>query len=322
MSFWEKSISDKDSLKRAVTLVTIILIYVGLIAFVVTFSIYKFVTATNLTNVDFNGSAVKINFNGEKMFNVVTVPAYQLASLSGVKLDKQSEIQIRASGLVSTAANQYELDKRFTGEITEAENKILALELQRDMSMGWRYPNGTFIYSNEQNAKGDEDGSKCVRDASDSLKIDKAVDYGYLLAFVKPVASSEAPDQILANKNTLILEIGESASIRYSKDRDQFIIVSGENPKEQTLPGNLVGGEIYFTVNDTIIRNQDEVTLNDNCLKKIKDKISRDRLVKIRNIQKQIIDKYMKEPKTPYAIWYLNNRGFFTVNMLQQPSMK
>lgn len=314
MSFWERSISDRYSLFRAIILILILFLLTGLVAF----TIYKFVFVPRSTDIELNGNAVNIKFGGERVLNVVTVPAYQFTVPTRVTLDKKREIKIRANGLVSTAANEYDLDNELISKMSKVEQKLLKLELQRDVGLGWRRPNGAFVYSNETNANSEKDGSKCIRDASEKLKADKSVDYGYLLAFVKPELSKSDPDEILADKNTLILKIGEGATIKYNEKEDQFI-VSGGNLTKQSLPGEAEGGEIFFTINDTIIRKPDDMLLENECLKEIKGQEARRSIAMIRHIQMDIANKFMKSPKTPYAIWYLNNKGFFTVNLLQEP---
>ena len=135
-----------------------------------------------------------------------------------------------------------------------------------------------------------------------------------------------------------IIPIGQEAVIEFNDYTKKYEIKEVDlrrlNEKEAKLLTNLefelTGHYIYFVVNDSLLENQDAFTriedkLKENkCLediggpKKIEGKDNLDWKRQIWNYQSYLYDEMKKsDPHNPSSIWFLNNRGSFTVTILE-----
>jgi hypothetical protein len=325
-SFIKTAISTWGNTVRAIVI---------LAAFVL--SVYLGATFMRLkgNDIKIEGKNVTIHLAGKDV-TIVDVPAYQIAVPSGVRLEKNSKITFKATGLVTTGTMPDCCDLMEAKNLGEAKRSIIRILNSMTHHLDWRTPDGKFYYVNQNaldpgkpdcwppKSMGEESDEKLIYPKEDTHKTKNNVDYGYLLAFIVP--HNDDPQQVLAKSKeeykTKILKVGLGTTLEYDEKVLKFI--SPSNP-DIDIDSKYVGGEIYFTINDTIIRTREELgykdklPFSDECNEEIHD--CYETIYDIGRItaedDRHTCDK-MSDPDHPYGIWYLDNRGSFTVTVVEE----
>ena len=319
--FFATAIATPGHLKRALILTGILACILLLALSFVAWEIRPYILP-NIEGFSFSadekGHAIKITL-GRKSMSVVNVPAYQFWTRTGVTLGKKNSIKIRASGLVSTSASPPELNDK-KDKLTDIEKRIIAIESDRDIHSGWRDADGQPTHVIKP-ANGIEPVKECnggMASKSDKLRLDAkpGAEYGTLLGFIIPKESKSSGkkiDTLLGTKSELrevpILRLGSYSEIKYEKTTttNTFIVTSSASPgKPQSIPANYEDGELYLTINDTVVNDVEDMTYP--C--KVKPDLDKNRK---RQIKLYEMMHYSKD------IWYLDNRGSFLVTMEKGP---
>ncbi len=298
------AISDWKNMGRLLTLVAVTasLMFIG---------VYAVLHYLKAESIEISDTGATLHLGG-KNITVVEVHAYQLAVASGVILTKGRKITLRASGLVSTCTKpplddfMAAMDANDLQRVTHA---LLEIFYAQTYHIEWRNPDGTYYYKSGPYAPW---AVACAKSQCDRHKVCPDAEYGYLLAFCVPPGNSKHPEEILVDPKTIFMKIGYGATLGYKTDR--FV-----GPYNISFGQNYIGSEIYFTINDTLVRTQKDLYWSDDCEDEAnkKDPIGN----RLHHILAQKDEKRcaeMKDPQHPYGIWYLDNRGSFTVTLVQE----
>ena len=258
-SFLASAIQSKDNFCRAFFL----LLFIAVLAVGVVYTCLRLVGSTG-GNVDISSDGhLQIKLHGETT-TILNVPAYQMAVPSGVKLGRKT-IHINANGVALTIGGLFD-ESLIPSTVEERTKRQLKIELDRDCNYSWRRPDGSYVYTtNDLNEPPSaSEGTKAY-----GLKLVKHLPYGCLLAFIVPRGQG-TNDPVsgypvgaiaaLADTNTTFLEIGTGATIEY-EDENWYRLNAKHDHDLHSLP---TGGEIYFTINDCLVRSADQIRLETN----------------------------------------------------------
>ena len=144
-----------------------------------------------------------------------------------------------------------------------------------------------------------------------SAPLNPDAEYGCLLAFV--VRPGEDALSVVTNKQTTFFKIGKRAEIVFDATIRKYVLNDGS--KGGVALGD--GGEIYLTVNDTVVTKCSQIPLGADEIKDMKTRGVSDEDVKRQEqfllAQSEICENF----DNPAGIWYLDNRGGFTVSVEQ-----
>jgi len=252
---------------------------------------------------------------GKNSTVVVDVPGSEVGVPSGVPLEKDKVIKITASGVVLTDATAYFKDT--PGQ----EKKKDLLEKLNSRIIGWRRPDGrrlNYIDKDyEENIMKDEKRREGAEE-SDKLILLKGEEYGCLLGIVSLQDDSTRIDSVLLSEKTVVFRIGEQATINFKGG--QFVIDSidkgpaGEKKITTKLDKKYEGHNIYFVVNDCIVRSKDDLR-----------KVLNANRCDAKEIELQLeIYRELEKSKTGTGktIWYGDNMGHFIVLVETKPAGK
>lgn len=315
-SFLVKAISSEENYRLAAKLLIFPFILLSLVVLVVLqhlgVVVHRLTEPSNEISLSGgNNLVIKIN-NGKETLQLISVPAYQRWVPSGITLDKKTNLEIKTTGLVATGLHfpSYILNELNNSEpkLSELEKRLLKIEFNEEVYLGWRSANGGLI-----NPQGDnQPPMECIDKASKQSKIYPDEEYGTLLAFLAKPDSNSA-DSVFENKlMEKFIVIGEGVKIELKND-SYHVIHSDRKTREQIVPAkdweNL---ELYFTINDTIVANKEELSIFTKCNKDAKDNVQFKNVQFKEKLYKEVYEK-LKHPK---AIWYMDNKGDFTVTII------
>lgn len=317
MSFLASAVSSTGNFWRSVLLIAFIFAFIFTFFYICIFFLVPRIMegiAPAIQDISMEGgNSLKFSLRG-KSVSVVNVPAYQLWTPSGVKLRKNANIQIRASGIVSTGTSSFDLfnslklseEDIFKWKFDEIDRRILNIELDRDIHLGWRKANGERINGFALDI---ESGENCIVKQSLELKLDKGSEYGSLLVFfINPEREGESINDLLANRKVQTFRIGTNARINYDKNREIFLL-SSEEQEDKQIPKIYENSSLYITVNDIVIRSKSDLEIPGYCKDdEVSPSIKANRAMQIKIYEKM---------SNPHNIWYLNNRGSFLVSIEQ-----
>ncbi len=313
--FFATAIADWTHLFRALGLVLGLLV----LAILFLYSIYALAKAIKpelfVDNVRFSSGAkgppLNISF-GSKSVSVVNVPAYRFWTPTGIRLSRDTDIKIYASGLVSTGTEPPTLKKGNSRKesIGDLENRLIAFELDRRLQTGWRDPNGQPLHPlMAPLADHVDDCALKIANKTDSIKLDRTADYGALLGFVVQDAVANKIDDLLGTKKIETLQLGANSEIKYDATSNQFIVYSELYGKPQYIPASYENEMLYLTVNNPVINN--EFDMDYPCRV--------DSVLEENRERQKAVYKMLHDPK---YIWYLDNSGSFLVTLDQEPADK
>jgi len=191
---------------------------------------------------------------------------------------------------------------------TEAlQTALLKLFHDQTFHLDWRDPDGKLLYVKSPK----QSDSECREKESEGMKIYPGVEWGCLLAFVMPKDHS-TPREVLAgikDPTKQILKIGRGDGVLLEYKDEQFCSRGSKFCLDETYSGC----EIFFTVNDIVIHDKTQLSFP-GC-KEERKKIESDIDKKVAAYYEECCTR-MIDPQ-PYAIWYLDNRGSFTVSILE-----
>ncbi len=311
-SFFATAIIDWRHLSRALGLVLGLLALLFMFLCAVYFLSKKIKPELYVDNVRFasgaKGPPLNITF-GSKAMSVVNVPAYQFWTPTGIRLNRDTDIRIYASGIVSTSP-ALPVPRKAAGKkqsVSDLEDRLLAFEIERNMRDGWRDPNGQQLHPFAvKQAQGDDCAIK-IASKADSIKLDRNAEYGALLGFVVQDAVASRIDDLLGTKKIETLELGANSEIKYDASSNQFIVYSELVGKPQYIPASYENEMLYLTINNAVINSEYDMDYPCKVASVLEE--SRER-------QKQVY-KMLHSPK---YIWYLDNSGSFLVTLNQEPA--
>lgn len=242
-SFLIKAISDDQYLARALILLRVafaaslaVFICLAILVFMIVYLLTDQVEQISTSEQD--RVIVKLRERGKGILQVISVPAYDRWTQSGIILNKKTKIEIKATGLVATGyyfpqyiSNEiYGNVKEKEGNVKEKEEdkRLSRIEFNEQVYLGWRYPNGTLVASQKSDLASPP-YMKCIERNSNHTKILPNSEYGTLLAFFAKLNSVESdpdsPDHIFKNKTAAkFAEIGKGASIEFNKEKDVYLV--------------------------------------------------------------------------------------------------
>lgn len=250
--------------------------------------------------------SVTIRASG-KSVTIVDVPAYQLAVPSGVTLKADRKLTIRATGLVSTLTTPMCDELKAANDLTGLKTALINVLHRQAFHMDWRHPDGQLYYVNSTVPW----GPTCQQIAASKMKVHPDAEWGTLLAFIVPKDCRD-PEKYLAdieNPRKQILKIGRNASLIFAEGK-----FGGPENTGVEIGSQYIGCDIYFTINDAIVRTRDDLRLSKKCNEPPND---------VEAMTDTVSDECcgrMKDPEHPYGIWYLDNRGSFSVSMVEEKS--
>ncbi len=318
MSFFAKAISSSRNLIRALIIIIVAFFIVRTLTFQI---IDRLVVQVDEITFSSEGNPV-IKIGGKKQtLQVVSVPGYQKWTSSGITLDKKTKIQIRATGSVATglAVPRYLEEELYQEFNSELGWRLSRLEFNEDTYLGWREPDGKLLQEYASNNPTDNIyGYQCIDKQSKNKKLAPNLEYGTLLGFV--VRNSEKSFNKLFNdeyNEKFFFRIGKQADIEFNPEDNSYYVIKeeGEDQKISIFrDGSLKKSTLYFTINDTLIKDKKELEFLTECLQKES------------NIPKRL-EKYIQQKKERYqniyeklehseAIWFMDNSGDFTVTII------
>ncbi len=187
MSFLAKAISSGSTFFRAIV---ILLAAFFLLRHLTLEIIDRFVVQVDEITFSAEGNPV-IKIKGEKQeLRVVSIPAYQRWISSGVSLDQNTKIEIRATGSVATGLavprylekvlyNQFkdEPTSQFQEAYGELGWRLSKLEFNQDVYLGWREADGKLVQEYGPDPADTVYGSECVAKKSKEKLIAPNLDY-------------------------------------------------------------------------------------------------------------------------------------------------
>jgi hypothetical protein len=271
----------------------------------------NFMSEGNVKVVEGN---VSISFSNGTL-RVITVPGCQFFTRSGVYLHSHRKVEISASGLVSTALDfpPWATQDRFT-----------LLWFDRNLNLTWRSPAGKLNASDLSNAWKKAGISKEVSATQKAMKnstLDPHAEYGELLAFLVPRGDSDKTiTEVLAGRGENgehydRVRVGEQSTIEYQNLKDKFDVYTPGDGSAQSLGKNDEDDEICFAINDVVVNNDRLIELAEKNCRNIGDHKGEE-LLKAEEI---LYDANDKAQNPMPNIWYLDNQGSFTVNVLEEP---
>jgi hypothetical protein len=261
-----------------------------------------------------------------KIVSIINVPAFKLDNPSGIYLDKQHEIKIKASGMVSTGRF---ISDKYIEETDEIQKKLILTELKQQIQIGWRNADGTQNVEVEPTSPSVQSEDKCfdkISEIANHAKIMNEAEYGTLLGVVFKKKEPSNFNDLISSKTgpeeIKIFSIGFGVKINFSKEKNRFLLyplmrVDGKNvyaefPTDVSIPDSFVGSEIYLVVNDSI-PGSEAAFVPQECINP-----SNDKEVETSSNGKRLIKYYEKLTK-PQLIWFLDNEGFFNVYVEETP---
>ncbi|MEO0014643.1 MAG: hypothetical protein RLZZ535_3032, partial [Cyanobacteriota bacterium] len=308
-----KAISSGNSLARTLILFLFVL---GLLYLIATNLVDRILGDGGEISYAPNGNFIISNKRKEKI-QVLNVPAYQSFTSTGIEFNKVNKLTIGATGLVSTGLYVPGfMKKQFSDKsdnLSKINERLSKIEFNDNSYLGWREANGNLI----QKFKSDEssiNGEKCISDKSKEKRILKEEEYGVLLGFFAD-SDSKAKQMLRKDNNENgFFAVGKKAEIALSSSSKVIVTTFDRDEKNQSKSFELdkVRGFLYFTVNDSIIRKGTDFEMFSGCADK-KDKDQGEKKVKI---YKELYDNIDDMQGDKAAIWFMDNRGNFTVNII------
>lgn len=280
--------------------------------------------------VSWSGSYPVIKLKGNQTLQVISVPAYDRWTPSGITLDRKTKIEIKATGLVATGFYFPEyIEKEINARNDRLDERLSRLEFNQQVYLGWRYPNGELI-NGQENTLAQNDNFipatpiDCINYESYTRKIYKDYKYGTLLAFTANSKSedskNDSPVNVFKKKiQNKFTKIGEEADIEFKEDENSYVVKykNGRESKETKISAK-DGDSLYFTINDTIINDINDLEIFSRCHKKKYENVQKINLednVKNEVLYKKVYEK-LDEQDYPEAMWYMDNKGEFTVTII------
>ncbi|MDJ0601315.1 MAG: hypothetical protein QNJ37_21025 [Crocosphaera sp.] len=324
-------------------------------------SIPKFLqkTSSNLEDLEVSTTGVSMKFSSDgklKTLKIINVPAYQPGVFSSIKLEKDKIIEIQATGLVTTGGTFPLEAQENNNENDKWGEAIKQLKLNADFQVGWRDPNGEFLFATPQEPE------RCLHEVAEKRKLEKKLPYGYLLGIIVDLgpnideikAAAYQLQRINNNDKSLpfnlvnkqgnkvgeikkIIAIGQKATIKFNNTNNNYEI-EGEDLSSfdktyslRTFSAKLSESYIYFVVNDTLLENQDAFkNINDelehkenkeDCFNEIglkEDKSIKNWRGEMWNRQKELYEEFEKSSTNNLSsLWFLNNQGSFSVAIIE-----
>jgi hypothetical protein len=309
-SFLVAAIRNWPSLRRALCLVSFIAATLLGSSWLL---IGKFLPPV-VEKIDMAEGHLMLTLKDGRQATTVSVPAYQLAVPTSVKLDKHSQINISADGLVLTIGGLLNAPTNITMLTNEIGRRALMSSLDRDSNPAWRLPDGSLyygktVYNPSQNSSDTKD-----------LLIMRDADYGCLLAFaVDPkIAYPEGVLDVMASNGTNFFKIGRQGIIRFNASTGKFQL--GDDPS--TGCSFKQGDLIYLTINDSLVRSVSEIKLSEADERDLKTNTNAKALADL-ELKRQFLeaqkDICIHTLNRPFGIWYLDNRGSFTATLEKTP---
>jgi hypothetical protein len=316
-SFFVKAISSGNNLVRALIILLITFFLLQILALKI---IDRFVVQVDNISFSEEGNPI-IKIKGKQKLQVISVPAYQKWISSGVTLNKNPKIEIRATGSVATglAVPRYledELYKQFNNELGW---RLSRLEFNEDAYLGWREADGKLLQGyGSDDPKDTIYGSKCIEEKSSQKKILPNFEYGVLLGFVAEDKPHLA-DEIFKNKDKdKFFMIGKKAEIEFISQKKSYQVTyldeKGNNQSLNFPEDEWEGKTLYFTLNEAVVKNKKELEMFAECLQQ--DQKLPEHLKKYIMHQEKRYQKIYDKLQTPESIWFMDNRGDFTVTII------
>jgi hypothetical protein len=324
-SFFVKAISSGNNLVRAFIILVIILFFLQIVA-----SKLQILTFKIIDRFDDQGAEISFSEEGNPIIKikakqelqVISVPAYQKWILSGITLNKNTQIEIRATGSIATglAIPRYlegELYEQFDNELGW---RLSRLEFNEDVYLGWREADGKLVQ--EYGSENPEDniyGSKCIDKKSNQKKIFPSFEYGVLLGFVAENNSNVADEIFKQKDKSNFFVIGKQAKIEFVSSNQSYRVTyldeEGKNQSKDFSADEWEEKTLYFTINEAVVKNKKEFEMFTECGKQEEKKLP-EHLKKYIMHQEQRYQKIYDNLETPESIWFMDNRGDFTVTII------
>ena len=327
-TFLVKAISSGNNLARAL----IILVFIFSFLYLVTQEILERIgdQVDEITFSDEGNPIIKIK--GKQQLQVISVPAYQKWISSGVTLNKNTKIEIRATGSIATGLTipRYLEDLLYKQFNNELGWRLSRLEFNENVYLGWREADGQLIqeYGSSDDPKDKIYRSECIHNKSKEKKILQEVPYGALLGFFAenktPLENHNQPhleDNFFQNINkSNFFKIGKEAEIEFITRNNLYRVTyldEEKNYRIKDFPARQWGGKIlYFTINETIVKNKKELSMFTECLKteptRPEHKHIRKYIIHLEQRYQEIYDKLDNSE----SIWFMDNKGDFTVTII------
>lgn len=342
-SFLIKAISSGSELRRAIILLLVIFLASSIGFTMLIFAVLELIDrlTKQFDQVSFSEQGYPIvKLKGKGTLQVLSVPSYHKWTASGITLNRKNKIEIKATGLVSTGyyIPDY-ISTEFNKKSNELDKRVSMLEFNRQMYLGWRYPNGELSNGQENMLSHKKDFiyttvMDCVNKESHLKKLNTESRYGSLLVFFasKLENSNYSPTKIYNREMmTNLVEVGEGVGIEFKEDHYHVTSKSGTLLKKISAE-NGDDLDLYFVVNDSIVRDRTDLAIFSKCYNnsklepKVKDSDTRSRarnqeelFMKVYDTLKKIHDNDQDKQSLealPEAMWYMDNAGEFTVTVV------
>ncbi len=324
-------------------LLLIILIAITILAFLIIPQFAKNLARKSNVHIEYNKGGTYISLGDYQRYYVVNVPAYRAMNNTGILMKKGDELKIIASGLVCTGGF-YDIERYFCGheeqlnriiedimrerkigiDLTKCQEidkhilrKIKALNYNRSIALYWRDPNGKLQIGEERKAS---IGNRAIHEHSKKLKLNPEANWGCLIGWVCPENMSEEQmdkeilsGKILGKEKTFI--IGKEATIEYKNDG--LHIYTGGVKKSIKSYGKVW---LYVGVNDCIVKDIGDIYPSSSEDQKgwLVDIAGKEALLFRKILIENTVD--FDKFKKFYNLWYLDNKGSFTLMAIQKIS--
>jgi hypothetical protein len=305
-NFLSKAISSGSSLARTLILLFFVLTLLYLIT---TNLVDRILGDGGEMSYSPTGNLIISNKKKEKI-QVLSVPAYQNFTATGIEFNKVNKLTIRTTGLISTGLQVPGFKKEELLKQSDNLSKLNERLSKLEFHPGWREANGHLI----QNFKSDNDRNNCNDNKSREKRILPGKEYGTLLGFFAD-DDSKAKEMLRNKKNQSdFFIVGKKAEIILNSSSKKVIITSSDEKDPKSFDLDKVKGYLYFTINDSIIRNDKDFDMFNECAKK-SDKEEKEQAEEKVNIYKELYNDIDDNNGDKATIWFMDNRGNFTVNI-------
>jgi hypothetical protein len=262
--------------------------------------------------------------------SVVSVPAYRMATLTGIALHPGETIEVTASGIVSTSAMYSWRDLDLATEsrasslttASDVVNFVRETQFNQNANPDWRDPDGNRLTLREEYISPNMD----LHNAHELYKLFPGRDYGLLLGCILPGLGPKSNNlkvigEVLKARK-LLFPIGEKTTIQCLKDEGHKMTLhfptagEGEPIADIEVDGN--EGQLILLVNDIVVTP--ELLDKFSVFKKAtKEEQAFYEQTKERVFQSTLAKKMAAESRLDEfnlfasELWYWDNKGIFTV---------
>jgi len=303
-----------------------------------------FIPENGTFEIEGGGTGIKITAktpNGWKTVQIINVPAYRMATPTGILIEPGDMVEIRASGTISTGGIYDWFNT--PGSSNSEPNELTKFGFNRDANPSWRRPDGkrlfgldTALDSDEDLFSSDDAFELALHKAHENAKLAPNRNYGLILGCI--IETNEVERKIIDQDNirlikavtsipkTNLFAIGAGTKFqclseggkRYLYFPNPYNYTNGGYEPE-AIPMTTHKGELILLVNDVVLTRDVLESLIQTCLASNHIREANSYLM-ASNIFSSLLAKKMTNKSIDFdsfakELWYWDNIGNFTVTI-------